>query len=70
MYYGHAGAPVPKEGEFFGMGWGAVVSVISYGYGGEEGLLEANGLGWDANGRLTAQDVFEAIRQHWEDEEV
>ena len=68
VYYGHSGAPVPKAGEFFGMGWGAIVSVISDGYGSKEGLLEANGLCWNAKGHLTAKEVFEGISHHWEGE--
>ena len=36
-YYGKQGPPEPHEGCFYGLGWGAVCSVI-YGYGREKGL--------------------------------
>ena len=68
VYYGHAGPPKPKSGCIFGPGWGSVCSVISFGYGRDEGLLEAKGLLWDANGWLTASDIFPAIKEHWDRE--
>ena len=67
-YYGHAGRPQPKDGSFMGPGIGAVVSVIDYGYGEEQGLLEAMGLDWDPTGHLRADEIFDAISQHWEGE--
>ena len=43
-----------------------VVNVISDGYGREKGLLEAQGLGWDSQGDLTANEVFERICGYFE----
>lgn len=39
----------------------SILNVISDGYGRENGLLEAQGLGWDSQGDLTAEEVFERI---------
>ena len=44
------------------------LNVISDGYGYEDGLLEAQGLGWDSWGGLTAAEVFERISQDYNKE--
>ena len=76
-YYGKEGRPKPKEGAIYGMGMGAVCSVI-YGYGREKGLLEISGLMTDEEyerendsvlGYLTAENVFARIKEHWESEQ-
>lgn len=73
-YYGKKGRPQPKEGTFQGPGVGAVCSVI-YGYGKEQGLLEISGLMTKEEyeeqqdtvlGHLTADNVFNRIKKHWE----
>ena len=69
VYYGHAGPPKPEPGHIYGPGWGSVLSVIANGYGRDEGLLEAMGLIWDADGWLHADEIFAAIKQHWDREE-
>lgn len=68
-YYGAKGQPEAEPGTIRGRGVGAVVSVIDYGYGHEEGLLEAMGLDWDAQGHLHAEEIFEGIKKHWDAEE-
>ena len=39
----------------------SLLNVISDGYGYEDGLLEAQGFGWDSVGGLTAEDIFSKI---------
>ena len=77
-YYGKKGRPKPKGGAIYGMGFEAICSVISYGYGSEDGLLEISGLMTDEEyeevndsvlGHLTAENVFAPIKKHWESEQ-
>lgn len=74
-YYGPEGRPKPKENVYTGVGWGAVCSVIAYGYGSSEGLLEISGLMTEEEmdevndtvlGNLTADNVFARIKAHYE----
>lgn len=44
----------------------SLLNVISDGYGYEEGLLEAMGMGWDSVGGLHADEVYDRIRQYRE----
>ena len=44
----------------------SLLNVISDGYGYEEGLLEAMGMGWDSVGGLHADEVYGRIRQYRE----
>ena len=69
-YYGHRDQPAQKEGVWQGMAYGAVLSVIVDGYDGKQGFLEAMGLRWNAEGHLKADEIFEAIKTHWENEPV
>lgn len=41
-----------------------LINVISDGYGREKGLLEAQGLGWDSCGDLTADEIFVRVYEH------
>ena len=75
-YYGKKGRPEQKENVYSGLGIGAVCSVI-YGYGKEKGLLEIQGLMTNEEyerendsvlGYLTAENVFNRIKKHWENE--
>ena len=71
-YYGKE---LPVRNPNSGLGVGAICSVISHGYGSEEGLLEIQGLMTDEEieksgsyvlGYLTAENVFERIKNHYE----
>lgn len=75
-YFGHAGKPQDEEGVIRGSGVGSVCSIIEndFSYGHENDLLEISGLMTDEEyektqdtvlGNLTADDVFERIRNHW-----
>lgn len=75
VYYGLEDAPKPVPGMIYGAGIGSVCSVIDYGYGSDEGLLEIYGLlteeeydetGDFVLGSLTAENVFERINKHLE----
>ena len=76
-YYGHAGKPVAPAGHIYGAGMGAVCSAIEtpMSYGNEKDLIEIQGLltdkeyketGRSVLGYLTAEDVFNRIKNHWE----
>ncbi len=41
-----------------------ILNVISDGYGREKGLLEAQGLGWDSDGYLLAEEIFAKILEY------
>ena len=75
VYYGPEGEPDRAPGAFYGAGVDSVCSVIDYGYGSDEGLLEISGLmteeeyeetGDSVLGWLTAENVFERIKKHFE----
>lgn len=77
-YYGAKGKPEAKPGVFMGPGVGAVCSAIEtpFSYGHENDRIEISGLlteeeyssGNSALGNLTAEDVFDRIKAHWEKE--
>lgn len=50
-YYG------PEKGDI------ETADIISDGYGGEQGLLECQGLGWDCEGHLRAAEIYLAIEK-------
>ena len=71
-YYGKE---LPERKPTQGLGIGAICSVIAHGYGSEEGLLEIQGLMTDEEieetghyvlGYLTADNVFNRIKNHYE----
>ena len=75
VYYGPNGRPMPKPGESFGIGIGAVCSAIQNAgsFGNEKDLIEICGLLTDeeleensVKGYLTAEDVFNRIKEHWD----
>ena len=78
VYYGKKGKPVAPEGHFYGAGYGAICSAIEspMSYGSEKDLIEIQGLltpeerktGRGVAGSLTAEDVFNRIKKHWEAE--
>ena len=77
VYYGKKGKPVAPAGHIYGAGYGAVCSAIEspMSYGSENDLIEIQGLmtreeyektGSSVLGNLTAEDVFNRIKKHWE----
>ena len=73
-YYGTKGKPKAEPGVFSGPGVGAVCSAIEtpFSYGHENDRIEISGLLTEeeyesdsVKGDLTAEDVFERIRKHW-----
>ena len=74
-YYGPSGRPIPKPGTVMGIGIEAVCSAIQNAgsYGNEKDLIEICGLLTDeeleedsVKGYLTAEDVFNRIKEHWD----
>lgn len=70
-YYGKE---LPDDNPNRGLGVGSICSVIAHGYGSEEGLLEIQGLMTPEEiekekgyvlGYLTAENVFERIKNHY-----
>lgn len=75
-YFGTKGKPKAEPGVFTGSGVGAICSAIEtpFSYGHENDRIEISGLlteeeyssGDSVKGDLTAEDVFERIKAHWD----
>lgn len=77
-YFGKKGKPKDEQGTAYGPGFGAVCSAIETpgSYGSKDDRIEISGLLTEDEykhdsvvGGLTAEDVFERIKKHWESEQ-
>ena len=78
-YFGKKGKPKAEPGVIQGAGVGAICSAIQtrFSYGSKNDRIEISGLLTDEEyevdtvaGNLTAEDVFERIKKHWQSENM